>query len=256
MFAPVKASQFFAYLSSKHGFAAVLGPMLAFGSLGLMTEGFYKIMPETSWAIPKEQRAFAIKPGIEDSAELARLFPFKGVVYAPIRYVAPEIIKPMIPRAEHKSVLFDPLFWISFGIAAAVQYKEKELFQRESYETVKARAVRSNKMEKMTVNTNAISVAKIDTMNHNNYGLGDKTKNGAAIIGLYASEFVFFILSLFGTGTNFFVAFFYAAYSAFGFEIFWTRPLPTIGTLETTKRRRRRRRRKANQSPSPKNVKL
>lgn len=212
----------FGYLSAVPGYKGVIAPLLAFGALAVGVETLYTAMPQTDWSLPREERKFIPKIGVEDNPQISRIVPFKGVAYTTARALLPAKFEQRIPTAATRTVWSDPIFWVVVGAAAAIQFQESKLFARQSYSKVKGDADAANKTTKMSVNPNALDVAKLKVARHNSYGLGEETKSGAMIILLYGVETVGFLVGFKGA-TSWLVSVCWGLYSVFGFETFHQR---------------------------------
>jgi hypothetical protein len=211
----------FGYLSAVPGYRGVIAPMLAFGALAVGIETIYTAMPATDWSLPREERKFIPKIGVEDNPEISRLIPFKGVARSVSLAVLPEPLERFAPT-QSKTVWTDPAFWAAIVICAAIQYQESKLFARKPYNAVKAEAESANRTKKIKVNPDALEVAKLKVAKHNSYGTGEETRSGAMILLLYAVEIVGFLYGFKGA-TSWASSLGWGIYSIFGFEIFHRR---------------------------------
>ena len=212
----------FGYLSAVPGYKGVVAPLLAFTALAVGIETTYKVMPQTSWSLPREERAFIPKIAVEDSPEIGRLIPFKQPTTDALRAIAPVQLDRFVPNPVQKTVWFDPVFWVAVVICSAVQHQESKLFKRRAYSDVRNEALKANQTQKLTANPNALAYAKSKVAKHNAYGMGAETKAGAMIILLYGLEGVGFMLGFKGA-TSKLASLLWGAYVIFGFEVFYDR---------------------------------
>ena len=204
------------------GFKSIVCPLLAFGSFCVMTEAAYKVLPESEWSIPREERAFFPKAGIDDGAEFTRLVPLKRPVTMIAQWLAPDWLDPYVPSSINRTVWADPLFYFAVIVCAAVQYQESKLFQRKEYARVRAEAEAANRTSKINLNPKALDYARAKVAKHNSYGMGAQTLSGASIFLLYAFELIGGFASMWGAGSKL-ASLLWSLYGAFGFEIFHTR---------------------------------
>lgn len=217
---PIRAlNNGFGYLAAVPGYTGIIRPILCFGALAVGIETTYKVMPQTDWSLPREERAFIPKIGVEDSPELSRLIPFKVPVSAVVQWATPDALDRFVPRSDQRTVWSDPAFLLAVLIAAAIQYKESQIFHRKTYAEVRAEAERLNKTQRIEANPSALAIAQVAVAKHNSYGAGEMTSSGVAVLLLYGTEFVAFFFGFKGA-TSFASAAFWCVYSVFGFEVF------------------------------------
>jgi hypothetical protein len=211
----------FGHLSG-FGFKTIIAPVFAFGAMAVGVETAYKALPDMSWSLPRDERAFIPKIGFEDGAEIGRLVPLKTVVFAPIRAIAPEPLQRFVPTSNLRTVWLDPQFWFAVAATAAVQYQERKLFQRKSYAQVRKEAMEANATTKLEVKETALDIARAKVRRHNAYGMGAETMSGATVIMLYGAELLSCAFGMRGA-TSWVAVVGWSLYSIFGFEIFYSR---------------------------------
>lgn len=217
-----KINDGFGYLSAIPGYKGIVAPSLALYSLAIGVETAYKIMPDTSWSQPREERAFIPKMGVEDGAEFGRVVPFKNMLSAGAVWIAPDILDPVIPKPSNGTIWFDPTLWFSVVLVSAIQFYESKLFARKSYSEVKAEAQRANAQNKMEVSPRALTAARAKVARHNAYGMGQETMSGLTIIVLYGLEITGFLMGFKGA-TSALASWAYGFFTVFGFEVFHER---------------------------------
>lgn len=231
LFVPRKSAQLFDFLSSAPGFKTVIAPVAASYALALGVEAVYLSLPvageklgiktDDRELVMSEMR-FVPKLGIDDGAELHRLLPLRQIQSQALdRAGVPDWAQGWIPKQERNVWDSPMLFLFAFGICAAVQYYERQILAPRKVSDLKAEFDQANKTKKVKADPDAIWLAQQKAAQLNSYGTG-KTATDALCVGLvYSLEFAAFWTSFGKAGVSLAIALIYAAYTVFGFELFY-----------------------------------
>lgn len=235
MLLPRKTSQVFGFLSSVPGFKAVIAPFAATYALMLGVEAVYLALPIAAGVLAEQgadvsefkkeevlsQMRFVPKIGIEDGAELHRLFPIRQTKNLVSETVGlPQWVSNRIP-GNSPNVWDNPfLFLFAFGVTSLIQYYERQIQSPKKLSQLKQEFSSANSQKKVKADPDAIWLAQKKAAQVNSYGTGKTAIDAFAVATVYGLELAAFLSTFKAGNASLLVVALYAAYTIFGFEMF------------------------------------